>query len=446
MQLEFVAHSSLVYRRGDVNLICDPWLQGTAFDDGWALLSEPCFRPEDFAGISHIWISHEHPDHFSPRTLSAIAPEIRSRITVLFHESSDRKIRDYCASLGFGGFVELAAGKWLALGEGFELQCDTWQGTDDSWLLVRTPEASVLNLNDCQLNTQADVQSLRERVGPVDVVLTQFSISAWDGNPEDHARRAAGAEAMVQRTLMHARGFEARYTIPFASFIWCCHEENAYMNSAMVPVGVVADRLEAETPSRAIVMYPGDTWVVGEDYDSKPAIERYAADLESARRREPLRSAPVAVDELVDQAGRFADRLTSGVSRTRLRARAVKMNLRRVWRDAERPASQRVLAALVNLSGLRVRPARIWLTDHAMPVEFDLLKGLRPASFERARCDVELSSSALSYALRFLWGGESLQVNGRFRELRQDGRIPLFEYLWLASALNHEAGAAARPL
>ena len=81
MEIEFVCHTSVVLRQDPVHMICDPWLTGTVFDDGWALLSEPVFKPEDFASITHLWFSHEHPDHFSPRSLAMIPDAPRARIT-----------------------------------------------------------------------------------------------------------------------------------------------------------------------------------------------------------------------------------------------------------------------------------------------------------------------------------------------------------------------------
>src|SRR6185503_20468212 len=74
MRLEFVNHSSYVLASSGVRLLCDPWLEGTAFNDGWALLAPSTFSYEDFAGITHLWFSHEHPDHFSPSNLRKIAP------------------------------------------------------------------------------------------------------------------------------------------------------------------------------------------------------------------------------------------------------------------------------------------------------------------------------------------------------------------------------------
>jgi len=82
MLVEWVNHASFVVESGTVNLICDPWLDGTAFNHGWRLISPTIFRYEDFARVTHIWFSHEHPDHFSPSNLKRIPEQFRRNVTV----------------------------------------------------------------------------------------------------------------------------------------------------------------------------------------------------------------------------------------------------------------------------------------------------------------------------------------------------------------------------
>lgn len=446
MNLEFVCHASLILRRDPVHLICDPWLVGTAFDNGWALLADPVFKPGDFNSITHIWFSHEHPDHFSPRTLAMITEEQRANITVLFHASADRKVAEHCQNLGFTEIIELPPGQWTELADDFTIRCDTWEGTDDSWLLVRTPEGTLLNLNDCQAVTQTQIDKLHAATGDVDVLLTQFSVSAWDGNEEDTKRRLDGAQAMLDRVVKQTNTLGAKHVIPFASFVWFCHEENAYMNSSMGPVGDATTCIAEHTRAQPVVLYPGDVWTVGDTIDSSRAIERYNADFASLAERPPERSEPVSLEELQQAGERFRAAVTQQRSQFRLRLNAARMNARHQRRlHAKNPLIGR-LAAFKALLLMQVRPARIWLSDQAASLDFCLLQGLQPSHRAQDDCDIELTSAALMFALRFLWGGESLQINGRFREIYPEGRIPLFEYLWVACGLNQEAGAQARPL
>jgi L-ascorbate metabolism protein UlaG (beta-lactamase superfamily) len=446
MEIEFVCHASVVLRRDPVHMICDPWLTGNAFDDGWALLSEPVFKPEDFASITHLWFSHEHPDHFSPRSLAMIPEELRARITVLFHASLDRKVANHCEKLGFARVIELTPGEWRTLAPDFDVLCDTWEDSDDSWMLVRTPEGSILNVNDCQANTQAQVDALHASTGDVDVLLTQYSISAWDGNPEDVARRQAGAQAMLDRAVRQARTLKAKHVIPFASFIWFCHEENDYMNSGIRPVSDVAQILEEQTDAQPVVLYPGDRWTVGTRIDNSSAIAHYAADLATLPQRPRVAGKTIDLDELQRAAARFSERVKDGRSPMRLRLSAVKLNATHQRRLRPGSPFMARLAAVREILLLRIRPARIWLTDSETCVEYCLLRGLERSGMNRDDCDIELSSGALLYAFKFLWGGETLQINGRFREMYRDGRIPLFDYLGSACAMNTEAGAAAKPI
>ena len=72
MKLKWINHASYLVSHNDVAIICDPWLSGDAFDHGWSLLSETKFQASDFAEVTHIWFSHEHPDHFSPPNLKLL--------------------------------------------------------------------------------------------------------------------------------------------------------------------------------------------------------------------------------------------------------------------------------------------------------------------------------------------------------------------------------------
>jgi UDP-MurNAc hydroxylase len=92
MLIRWVNHASFLLETGKIKLICDPWIEGTAFNNGWRLVSPTKFAYQDFAVVTHIWFSHEHPDHFSPSNLRSIPEEFRRRITVLFHRTKGQAV------------------------------------------------------------------------------------------------------------------------------------------------------------------------------------------------------------------------------------------------------------------------------------------------------------------------------------------------------------------
>ena len=65
--IKFINHASVIIGDGEKFILSDPWYSGEAFHKGWNLLYETKETDveEILTGITHIWISHEHPDHFS---------------------------------------------------------------------------------------------------------------------------------------------------------------------------------------------------------------------------------------------------------------------------------------------------------------------------------------------------------------------------------------------
>ena len=71
-------------------VIMDAWLEGSVFDESWSLLAPSVFTDRDFEAITHIWFSHEHPEHLFPPNLLRIPAEIRPRIYILFQPTITR--------------------------------------------------------------------------------------------------------------------------------------------------------------------------------------------------------------------------------------------------------------------------------------------------------------------------------------------------------------------
>jgi len=67
LKIKFVNHASVVISNDDISVLSDPWYSGNVFNDGWSLLYENEAKEikDTIKKITHIWISHEHPDHFS---------------------------------------------------------------------------------------------------------------------------------------------------------------------------------------------------------------------------------------------------------------------------------------------------------------------------------------------------------------------------------------------
>jgi len=74
MKITFVGHASVLIEEAGIGLLIDPWLKGDAFNDSWALYPPAVLNTDALARVTHIWISHEHPDHLSIPTLKSFPP------------------------------------------------------------------------------------------------------------------------------------------------------------------------------------------------------------------------------------------------------------------------------------------------------------------------------------------------------------------------------------
>ena len=409
--IDWVNHASFVVRRGDVGLLTDPWLVGTAFDDGWALHSPTQLGPEVLDAITHIWVSHEHPDHFSPGSLRTIPEERRGDIEVLYQPTKDRKVLQFCAKMGFKT-RELEAHRWTPIGSDVSVWVAPWS-SGDSILAVRTPEQTLLNVNDAVVHHAATLNLLRKHLdgAEVDVLLTQFSYANWEGNPDDVERRRAAAAAKLDALVAQVHAFSPKQVVPFASFVYFCHEENHYLNDAANRVGDAVAAIEGRTGAEAVVLYPGDRWVVGEPHANASAIERYDADVDAALASDELVTSPaVQLPELQELAQQFLA-------------------------DLRERNGARVIDAMGRVHVLQ--DAHLWLSDLGRAVRFGV-DGLHPAPEHRdeGSCDFVLGSESLAFCFRFLYGGSTLAVNGRFREPAGGDPARFKRYLQI-SALNN---------
>ena len=90
-----------------------------------------------------------------------------------------------CKSLGFKT-EELPHGETVALAPGIEIVCGP-QDLLDSWMAVMADGKTFLNMNDCVFTEQKDLIAVKDCVGSVDVLASQFSYANWVGNPDDEA-------------------------------------------------------------------------------------------------------------------------------------------------------------------------------------------------------------------------------------------------------------------
>lgn len=390
-RVTWVNHASFIYSAGGTHLLCDPWLSGTAFNNGWRHITDTRFAPEDFARVTHVWISHQHPDHFAPQDLRRVPRADRERVTLLYQPTPDKLVVNWLRSAGYANVVELEFQRWTRISDDLEILCGSL--ADDSWLAIRGNGKTILNVNDCVLKRRADIEEIRRFAGTVDVLFTQFSYAQWIGNPADTERRRKDAAEKFDRIRLQCEILDPAIVVPFASFVYFSNAENFFMNDSMNRVGDVARFVEGELGRRAIVLYPGETWNVGDVRDWKAAAERYEDDARAKVSAGPVDApAKVDLDRLLATIGSFLQRVRK-----------------------KNP-----------LAGMVMRESTsFYVTDHRQAFKLSV-KGAERIDATRCEVDVVTSSDNLLYAFRMPWGGNTLHVSGRFESYVPDGHLRFF--------------------
>ncbi|WP_245632365.1 hypothetical protein [Edaphobacter aggregans] len=129
-----------------------------------------------------------------------------------------------------------------------------------------------MNLNDCMIEP-AHLAYISRLVGKVTVLLTQFSFANWIGNRADELGEA---ETKLREVQQRVTLLKPEATIPFASFVYFCSQENSWMNEFAITPRRVAD---LGLPG-VNFMYPGDEWDSDvRTFSSTEAIEKYMNDV-----------------------------------------------------------------------------------------------------------------------------------------------------------------------
>ena len=386
LQITFINHACVKLALGDVVILCDPWLSGAAFNQGWDLLIKtPLTLDAVMEGVTHIWVSHEHPDHFVPKFFSDISAAYAATVPVLFQETRDKRIRSFLEGRGFT-VTELPNRRPQAVGS-VRVTCGV-SDFYDSWLHVSDGTSSVLNLNDCAGGDEGELRGIARLVGPLDVLLTQFSYAAWKGGRENAHFRELAAKRKLETITAQIKALKPRYVVPFASFVYFSNEENSYLNDHINRPDDAAAAITA-TGAQPVILYPRDRWTVGEPYNDGAARAAYRgvyAEIGALPLRKPGDSVPF------DQLEREFEAYRTGIFE-RNSAGLIRF-LRRVP----------LLGAF--------HPVAIRLTDLDTTVSISIVDGFAIAP--AAREDVAMHSSSLSFIFKNPFGFDTLTVNGRF--------------------------------
>ena len=216
-KLTLLAHASYLLEVGDAKVLFDPWLFGSTYWGSWGHFPEHKISETVLLDVTHVVITHPHPDHFHLETLD----RFQRAVPVFFPDFPSKIIADALARLGF---TDLRPTLWEDvvkvsedLSFAFLRPTSFWE---DSSVLVRARDWVWLNQNDAgaPLNDALLPES-------IDLLSSAFDVGA-SGYPLTWAMSDARREKILQNARQQmllsiserCRNTNAKYFSPFAGW------------------------------------------------------------------------------------------------------------------------------------------------------------------------------------------------------------------------------------
>ena len=343
---------------------------------------------------SFIWISHEHPDHFSILFFRKYAEIIKeNKIKILFQKTKDRRVITYLNNNNFS-VMELEIDKWIPLKDDLRILC-LKQGDYDSALLVESENEKILNLNDCVVRDYATAKKFLRKTGKVDLLLTQFSYAAWKGGKSNKSWRESAALEKLETIKIQAAVFQPKFIIPFASFIFFSNKENYYLNDLKNTTSTILNFF-SDTKFDILIMKPGD--ILGGIYESlnSKLANKFWMDIDAKLDSRTLNQFDkVELNNLEEYFFIY-------------RKRIVKNNNLFLMRLIRRISPIKLF-----------QPVIIFISDLNKTIKFDYIKNYFILTKEKPM--IKMKSESLAFIFKNSFGFDTLTVNGCFEEVSDGG-------------------------
>ena len=425
-KLTFINHASYVVESISSILIVDPWVEGTAFDNGWSLLDKSITNKALVKYLTktdkekYVWLSHEHSDHFSIPFMKSLK-ETKADIKFIFQKTLDGRVAQFIKKMGFS--VIESNDKLEVLDA--ELSIVTFpHGGGDSYSLTMLNDFSILNINDCVIDDEAGAElvlrNYKKYTTNIDLLLTQFGYANWVGNQDEVQLRKDSATEKLKRILLQVRKFDPKAVVPFASFVYFSDPENFYTNDSQNTPEDVARLFEQNKILRKLVVLK--PWDV---LNLKNSLEQ-----DLIERNNNISHWVSLFREINPQPANENKASLADIEKSYDSYR------RKIFKHFLRAPS---LLEKANF----LTPIKFYLHDLDVNVVLSYREGLKIDTGRKQNCDISLSVSTLNFILRAEYGANTTHVNGKFERI-SDGGVTRFsrhfapqEYMKMGYGLNH---------
>ena len=396
--IRLINHASVKFQFDNIKILTDPWYTGSVFHKSWKLIYQQTENEilNIIQDITHIFISHEHPDHFSPqffldKNIKKIL--LKNRVKILFQETKDKRVKKFLEKQGYI-CIEVNDGKYFELSNEVKIKIIKF-GYIDSSLIIKTPQEKILNLNDCPLNNKEEIEIFKKKHGSFDILLSQFSYAAWKGGKDNSEYRKIAAKEKINTLVNQYKILDCKYAVPFASFIYFSNSLNNYMNDHINNPVDLYNKIKNEI--NVIIMSPNEKQNLKDLTQNPESINFWKSKYQN-------------IDKLPIENFNF----TVDYENLKLQYEIYKKKIFNL--------NSKILIYIASkIKFLNFfQPINIFLLDHNKNYEFSLIEGFKIKKENIS--DIKMHSESLSFIFKNDFGFDTLTVNGCF-EASKEGFI-----------------------
>ncbi|MAI14630.1 MAG: hypothetical protein CMM15_11465 [Rhodospirillaceae bacterium] len=394
--LQLINHASVLIKHGEVSLLSDPWYQGDAFHKGWNLIHE--LRDEEINSlleqVTHIWISHEHPDHFSIMFFKKFVDKIKNKnIQIIFQKTNDRRVETFLSKSGYD-LVIIEFNSWTKLAENFQILCFK-DGFYDSGLAVKTNDKTIINLNDCEVKDPSRCDEVLKITGECDILVSQFSYAAWKGGKDNLAWRQLAAREKINTLKLQTSFFKPKVLVPFASYVYFSNDLNFYLNDAANKPEDVVKAFEGNDTKVAILSPFQELCHLKCEFDNSASINFWNEAYKKINSKTLQKYKSIDLDNLQKCFKNYKIRIFKNNSK---------------W-------FMKLVRYISPIAAFR--PVNINIFDLGIDIKLDLFADSLPES--NVVADISMHSESLEFLFKNTFGFDTLTVNGCFEEVSDLG-------------------------
>ena len=384
-KITFLNHASFIIEYDTIKILNDPYLSGSAFNNGWNLLQEFDHK-EYLEDITHICFSHEHPDHFSIPFLKSIDESKRTKITIIYQDTFDKRVKSFCQKLGYQ-FLEFENLIEKQIQENFSITIGKVPFYD-SWINYKVNGKNILNVNDCVIENPSVANQIKKNIKKVHTLLTQFSYASYIPVNEQKEK----ALKCLENIKIQDEILKPNFIIPFASFIYFSNTQNKFMNKNINTIEKTYDYLTKNCNSNPIILAPNEIWDL-QIKDNKKSLLFWKNIYDNLNNLNYYEEKNLyKLNELTDKSQKYIEKV-------------YKKN------------NGLILKILYKLKILS--PVNIFISDLNIYLNFSIIDGLTEISENKLNDNyVKMDSNSLAFIFDYEYGLDTLLVNARFETFK----------------------------